>query len=282
MPLDPARLLAAPPRTRTLTWSARDVLLYHLGVGAPPSRLHWTLESRLRVLPSFAVVAGGQDVLGALDVPGAESVDRTRVLHGTQELILHRPLPAEGAARARTAVTDAYDKGSAAVLGVRTEAADAAGPLWTSRQLLFARGAGGFGGARGPALPRPPRPEGPATAVHRLPLREDAALLYRLSGDMNPLHADPAEAARAGFPRPVLQGLCTYGTALRVLVDTLLDGRPEPVRRYAARFSDVVFPGETLELRVWRTGEGEARAEVAVPDTGRLVLSDAVLEWEGR
>ncbi|WP_010678557.1 MaoC family dehydratase N-terminal domain-containing protein [Streptomyces sp. SA3_actF] len=161
MPLDPARLLAAPPRVRTLTWSPRDVLLYHLGVGAPPSRPHWTLESRLRVLPSFAVVAGGQDVLSALDIPGAESVDRTQVLHGTQELILHRPLPAEGSARARTAVTDVHDKGSAAVLGFRTEAADAEGPLWTARRLLFARGAGGFGGARGPALPRPPRPEGP-------------------------------------------------------------------------------------------------------------------------
>ncbi|MEU6442691.1 MaoC/PaaZ C-terminal domain-containing protein [Streptomyces sp. NPDC047046] len=280
MPLDPARLLAAPPRARTLTWSGRDVLLYHLGVGAPPSCPHWTLESRLRVLPSFAVVAGGQDVLSALDLPGAESVDRIHVLHGTQELILHRPLPAEGSAHARTAVTEVYDKGSAAVLGIGTEAADAAGPLWTSRQLLFARGAGGFGGARGPALPRPPRPAGPPDAVHHLPLREDAALLYRLSGDMNPLHADPAEAARAGFPRPVLQGLCTYGTALRALVDTLLDGRPEPVRRYAARFSGVVFPGETLELRVWRTGAGQARAEVAVRGTERLALADVVLEWE--
>ncbi|WP_433342646.1 MaoC/PaaZ C-terminal domain-containing protein [Streptomyces sp. CA-253872] len=280
MPLDTTRLLAARPRTRDLTWSERDVLLYHLGVGATASEPHWTLESRLRVLPSFAVVAGGQDVLSVLDAPGAEDIDRTQVLHGTQELLAHRALPAAGSARALTSVTDVYDKGTAAVIGVRTEAADARGPLWTSRLLLFARGAGGFGGSRGPALAKPPRPAGPPAAVHLVPLREDAALLYRLSGDMNPLHADPAEAARAGFPRPVLQGLCTYGTALRVLVDTLLDGRPEPVRRYAARFSGVVFPGETLELRVWRTGAGEARAEAVARGTERLVLSDAVLEWE--
>jgi acyl dehydratase len=279
MPLDPARLLAAPPRSRELTWSRRDVLLYHLGVAAPPTHPHWTLESALRVLPSFAVVAGGQDVLSALDVPGAESIDRSHVLHGTQELTLHRTLRPEGAARARTTVTDVSDKGTAAVIGVRTDAVDARGPLWTSRQLLFARGAGGFGGARGPARVRPPRPEGPPAAVHLIPLRADAALLYRLSGDMNPLHADPAEAVRAGFPRPVLQGLCTYGSVLRVLVDTLLDGRPEPVRRYAARFSGVVYPGDTLELRVWHAGEGTARAEAVVRGAERLALSEVVLEW---
>ncbi|WP_037871765.1 FAS1-like dehydratase domain-containing protein, partial [Streptomyces sp. SPB074] len=142
MPLDAARLLSAPPRTRTLSWSPKDVLLYHLGVGAPPARPHWTLEGALRVLPSFALVAGGQDVLGDLDLPGAEHVERARVLHGTQELTAHRPLPAEGSARARTTVTDVYDKGTAAVVAVRTEAADAAGPLWTARRLLFARGAG--------------------------------------------------------------------------------------------------------------------------------------------
>ncbi|MFE9247751.1 MaoC/PaaZ C-terminal domain-containing protein [Streptomyces sp. NPDC007088] len=275
-PVDPGRVLAAAPRERTAHWEHKDVLLYHLGLGAGPGQPHWTLEDRLRVLPSFATVAGGADVLGALDVPGLD-LDLARVLHGSQAVEIHRPLPPAGTARTRTRITEVHDKGSAAVFGVVTEAADATGPLWTARSRLFARSAGGFGGERGPAhLPAPPPPRAPE-AVRTLPVREDAALLYRLCGDWNPLHSDPAYAARAGFGRPVLQGLCTYGMTLRSLVDTLLAGRPERVRRYAARFTGVVYPGDHLSVRMWRdagagalteTGTG-ARAEGgAGPDSG--------------
>ncbi|MEV0847034.1 MaoC/PaaZ C-terminal domain-containing protein [Streptomyces sp. NPDC049954] len=267
-PVDPGRVLAAAPRERTVRWGHKDVLLYHLGLGAGPGQPHWTLEDRLRVLPSFATVAGGVDVLGALDVPGLD-LDLARVLHGSQDVELHRPLPAAGTARTRTRITGVHDKGTAAVFGVRTEATDATGPLWTARSRLFARGAGGFGGDRGPAHRACPPPRRAPDAVRSLAVREDAALLYRLSGDWNPLHADPAYAARAGFGRPVLQGLCTYGMTLRCLVDTLLAGRPEGVRRYAARFTGVVYPGEHLHVRMWRvTGPGPETGPRTEPGTG--------------
>lgn len=273
-PVDPARVLAAAPRERTAHWEHKDVLLYHLGIGAGPGQPHWTLEDRLRVLPSFATVAGGADVLSALDVPGLD-LDLARVLHGSQDVEIHRPLPAAGTARTRTRITEVHDKGTAAVFGARTDAADATGPLWTARSRLFARGAGGFGGARGPAHLAPPPPRRAPDAQRTLAVREDAALLYRLCGDWNPLHADPAYAARAGFGRPVLQGLCTYGMTLRCLVDTLLAGRPERVRRYAARFTGVVYPGEHLSVRMWRDTRPEtgarSRTEVDTGAPGRIV-----------
>lgn len=277
--VDPERALAAPPRSRTLHWEHKDVLLYHLALGAGPGQPHYTLEDRLRVLPSFATVAGGVDVLGALDVPGVD-VDRAAVLHGSQDLTSHRPPPPSGTARSRTRITEVLDKGGAAVFGVTTEVADDAGPLWTSRSRLFARGAGGFGGARGASLVPVPLPDRAPDAERTVRLREDAALLYRLCGDWNPLHADPDFAARAGFDRPILQGLCTYGTTLRLLVDALLDGRPERVRRYAARFAGVVYPGELLRVRMWEDGAGRATAEVRAGEgAGRLVLADAVMEY---
>src|SRR5690606_20315917 len=167
-------------------------------------------------------------------------VDLARVLHGGQSLTLHRPLTVEGTATATGRIAAVYDKGKAAVLVMRTEAADADGPLWTNDAQIYVRGEGGWGRDRGPS-----------------PLREDQALLYRLSGDWNPLHADPGFAERAGFERPILHGLCTYGITLKAVVDTLLDGDVTRVRAYATRFAGVVYPGETLRIRMWRGRGGE-------------------------
>ncbi|MFD7702906.1 MaoC/PaaZ C-terminal domain-containing protein [Streptomyces caelestis] len=285
MPIDAATALTAPPRTRAISWTPRDVLLYHLGIGAgrpatDPRELRYTLESRLHVLPSFATVAGGgpPGVTGALSLPGVD-VDLARVLHGGQSLTVHRPLPAEGAATTTARVVAVHDKGRAAVLVMRTEAADADGPLWTDEARIHVRGEGGWGGDRGPSVRHAP-PTGTPDRILERTVREDQALLYRLSGDWNPLHADPGFAARAGFERPVLHGLCTYGMTLKAVVDTLLDGDVTRVRSYATRFAGVVYPGETLRIRMWR-GDGAVRVVAGAAGRGDApVLADTTVEHD--
>ncbi|GGW39530.1 dehydrogenase [Streptomyces lucensis JCM 4490] len=282
MPIDAAKALAAGPRSGEIAWTATDVQLYHLGIGAgvpatDPGELRYTLESRLHVLPSFATVAGAGSpgVIGALSMPGIEA-DLARVLHGGQSLTVHRPIPVRGAATATSRVTGVYDKGTAAVVVLRTDVADADGPLWTDDARIFLRGEGGWGGDRGPSVrPDPPRGE-PDRTVDR-PTREDQALLYRLTGDRNPLHADPAFAEAAGFERPVLHGLCTYGITLKAVVDTLLGGDVSRVRSYTTRFAGVVYPGETLRVRMWRR-EGAVRVAVSAVDRDEApVLADTVV-----
>ncbi|GKQ34141.1 MaoC/PaaZ C-terminal domain-containing protein [Streptomyces sp. A012304] len=283
MPIDAAKALAAEPRTGEITWDRKDVLLYHLGVGAgrpatDPDELRYTLESRLHVLPSFATVAGAGSpgVISGLSMPGVD-VDLAHVLHGGQSLTLHRPLPAEGTATATGRIAAVYDKGKAAVLVMRTEVTDTEGPLWTNDAQIFVRGEGGWGGDRGPSTRLDPPAGAPATTVERH-VREDQALLYRLSGDWNPLHADPDFAKRAGFERPILHGLCTYGITLKAVVDTLLGGDVSRVHRYATRFAGVVYPGETLRIRMW-PGDGGVRVAVSAGERDDApVLADTIVE----
>jgi acyl dehydratase len=152
-----------------------------------------------------------------------------------------------------------YDKGKAAVLVLRTEAADTDGPLWTNDAQIFIRGEGGWGGDRGPSA-RPEPPTGEPDKVVERPIREDQALLYRLSGDWNPLHADPDFAAEAGFDRPILHGLCTYGITLKAVVDTLLGGE-----------------AETLRIRMWHRGDTVRVAVGVVERDDAPALTDTVV-----
>jgi acyl dehydratase len=282
MPIDAATAVSAEPRNTALAWGHKDIQLYHLGIGAgipatDPDELRYTLESELHVLPSFATVAGGRMALaGGLNGPGID-VDLAAVLHGGQTVALHRPVPVTGDATQTSRVAAVYDKGKAAVIVLRTEVADADGPLWTSDSRIFVRGEGGFGGERGPSE----RPAAPAREPDRTverAIREDQALLYRLSGDWNPLHADPGFAKVAGFEKPILHGLCSYGMVLKAVVDTELGGDVARVRSYTARFAGVVYPGETLRVRMWRD---EGRVQVAASAVERddaPVLSDTVVE----
>ncbi|MFJ3443937.1 MaoC/PaaZ C-terminal domain-containing protein [Streptomyces sp. NPDC086081] len=283
MPVDAAKALAAGSRAGGLSWRRKDVQLYHLGIGAgvpatDPDELRYTLESRLHVLPSFATVAGGgkPGVTFGLSVPGVD-VDLARVLHGGQSLVIHRPLPPTGTATATRRIVAVYDKGEAAVLVLRTDVTDAAGPLWTDDARIFVRGEGGWGGDRGPSARLEPPAGDPDRTVER-PVREDQALLYRLCGDFNPLHADPEFAQRAGFERPVLHGLCTYGMTLKAVVDTLLGGDVTRVRSYTTRFAGVVYPGETLRIRMWHAPESTRVAVGAVERGDAPVLADTIVE----
>lgn len=201
MPIDAARALAADPRQGEIAWDHKDIQLYHLGLGAgtnpgkaspatDPDELRYTLESKLHVLPSFATVAGaGMAMLGGLAAPGID-VNLANVLHGGQSIELHRPIPVKGRASSSARVAALYDKGKAAVIVLRTEVADADGPLWTSDAQIFVRGEGGFGGERGPSVTEE-LPQRAPDRVEERHIREEQALLYRLSGDWNPCTRTP-------------------------------------------------------------------------------------------
>ncbi len=274
MPIDPDAALAAPPAVLDFSWTASDVMLYHLALGAggdptSPRELRYATEANLQVLPSFAVVAPSVHETAAPQVafPGI-SVDLAKVLHGTQRVDVHRPLPTSGSARASARIIAIYDKGSAAVIVTETRVEDAGGAaLWTNTSSIFARDAGGFGGDRGPSGPPPP-PERAPDAVIVTPTVPQQALWYRLLGDRNPLHSDPDFAAMAGFPRPILHGLCTYGMVCKALVDELFDGDVTRVGGYEVRFAGVVYPGETLRTSVWH-------------ENGRHVVTTTVDERDG-
>ncbi|WP_139978566.1 MaoC/PaaZ C-terminal domain-containing protein [Nocardioides litoris] len=274
MPIDPTVAVGADLGERTFSWGASDVLLYHLGVGAgtrdgdhvDPGALRWTFDGPdLQVLPSFGVVAPTfhETDPPPLDLPGCD-IQLSQVVHGSQSVAVHGPLPTSGTATISTTLTDVWDKGKAAVIWQEGVARDESGSaLWTVRSSIFVRGEGGFGGERGSATPV----EVPQTAPDcdvTCTVTPQQALLYRLCGDRNPLHADPAFARAAGFPAPILHGLCTYGIVLRELTDALLDGDASRVTSYAARFAGVVFPGETLRVRGWRTGDDRVVASATV------------------
>jgi acyl dehydratase len=257
MPLDHGAIgVESPPYDRS--WTSKDALLYAVGVGAgvddPLSELAFTTENTAgtpqRVLPTYAVLLA--------QVPGARRIgdfDPAMLVHAEQAFELHRPLPAEGSLRATAKVTGIYDKGSGALVVTESTAVDPATGerLITSRGSVFIRGEGGFGGDRGPRddwkLPdRAPDHE----VTYRT--RPEQALLYRLSGDRNPLHSDPAFAARAGFDRPILHGLCTYGVAGRALLHTMAGSDPARFAAMSGRFSSPVTPGESLTTSIWAEG----------------------------
>jgi acyl dehydratase len=278
MPIDPARAIGAVLPERELTWTASDVLLYHLALGAGDDDLRYVYERDLHVLPTFAVVTPTlhETRPPTFAMPGID-VDLADALHGRQELVVHRPLPVDGKARERSSVADVQDKGSAAVIVVEAHTVDPAGePLFTTRSSIFVRGEGGFGGQRG-ASTRVPVPAREPDAVVLSPTWPQQALWYRLCGDRNPLHIDPAFAARAGFPRPILHGLCTYGVVCKAVVDALLDGDVARVAGYSARFAGVVFPGETLRTRVWVEADRLVLTASVVERDDAAALADAVL-----
>jgi len=262
MPIDPDKAIGAQLPSQEVSWSASDVLLYHLALGAGPDELRYVYERDLRVLPTFAVVAGTlRDTRPpSVAMPGID-VDLVRVLHGREELVVRQAIPVGGRATAHSRIVDVYDKGNAAVIVRETET-----PYYTTRTSIFVRGEGGFGGSRGPSIARPvPDREPDATLL--CPTWPQQALWYRLCGDRNPLHVDPAFAALAGFPRPILHGLCTYGVVCKAVVDAELEGDPTRVAAFSGRFAGVVYPGETLRVRIWRADGGPlVRATVADRD----------------
>src|SRR3954447_26087987 len=286
MPIDVAVALAAELEPVEFSWTSSDVQLYQLGLGAgadpmDPRELRYLVDDTPQVLPTFGNVAATFHATKAPTVqfPGID-IELSKVLLASERVEVPAPLPPSGSARAVTRFTDIWDKGKAAVIWSETTATAPDGTLlWTQKRSIFARGEGGFGGERGPtgAQSSSEPPERAPDFELSIPVSPQQALLYRMCGDRNPLHSDPEFAAAAGFPRPILHGLCTYGMTCKAMVDNLLDGDTARVGSYGARFAGVVFPGETLKVRVWKEGDG-FRGVVTAPERDDAVaLADVEL-----
>jgi len=256
------------------TWTSKDCLLYALGVGAGTDDLAFTTENSIdidqQVLPTMPVVlnsAGSGSVFSKLG-----DFNPAMLVHGEQSVELHRPIPVSGTLTATTEITGIYDKGKGALVVLESKALDAASgdPLFTTMMSAFIRGEGGWGGDRGPSGPRNEAPDRDPDREVTYSTRPDQALIYRLSGDRNPLHSDPSFAAMAGFDRPILHGLCTFGFTGRALLAQLCDGDPTRFEFIEARFSSPVFPGEDLTVRMWVDG-GSAVYQTQGSD-GRVVI----------
>ena len=273
MPINLDIALGAELEPVEFSWVSSDVQLYNLALGAGSDpmdsrELRYLTDGTPQVLPTFSSVAASFHATEAPTVsfPGIE-IELSRVLHASEAVTVPAPLPASGAGRAVTRITEIWDKGKAAVIFNETTVADSSGKtLWTVKRSIFARGEGGFGGERGPSTSAE-TPERAADFEIDIPVLPQQALLYRLCGDRNPLHSDPEFAAAAGFPRPILHGLCTYGMTCKALVDTVLDADTTRVGSYGARFAGVVYPGEMLKASVWQDGD-RLRAVVTAPSRG--------------
>jgi acyl dehydratase len=284
MPINPETLLNWPFAELEHSYTERDTMLYALGLGcgADPldeGQLQFVYEDRLRALPSMAVVLG---------YPGfwigdpATGVDWKKVLHGEQDITIFKPLPAAGTVIGRTRVTGIFDKGKdkGAVLVSERDVIDkASGDLLcrlTSTTMM--RGDGGFGGPSGP-LPAPhPLPDRAPDQTASIATLPQAALIYRLSGDYNPLHADPAVARSGGFDRPILHGLCTFGVVCRALLDLVCGNDPVKLRKMQVRFSAPVYPGETIVTELWRESGGVVSFRARVAQRDLVVINNGRAE----
>jgi len=271
---------------RPVRYDAMRSILYALGVGAgaDPAELALVYEKRLQALPTMALVLADPG-FWLMQPPAA--VDWPKVLHGEQFLTLHRPLPATGVVDVESWTQALYDrgreKGAVLVQATRLREADGGAAIATARATLLLRGDGGFDSAAPAAPAAPARPHAmptraPDMAV-ALATRADQAMLYRLSGDLNPLHIDPDAARAAGFARPILHGLCTYGFAGRAAVKALCEGDPGRLRQLDARFTSPVYPGETLITEIWREGPGCAALRVRVAERDAVVIDYGYAEY---
>ncbi|WP_024512878.1 MaoC/PaaZ C-terminal domain-containing protein [Bradyrhizobium sp. ARR65] len=285
MPIDYPAVLNLKTEAAPYSWSDREVMLYALGIGMGSDPLNekelqfvneaFATPKPLKVVPTFAsVCAWGVR-------PGVIDLNRVMVVDGERDITFHKPIPIAACATADARVLGVYDKGrdKGAVIQNEVFVRDGdGGKIVTIVSSIFARGDGGFGG------PSEGMPE-PHQVPRRVPdksvdfaIRPDQALIYRLCGDRNPLHSDPEFANRAGFPRPILHGMCTYGLTCRAVLQTYADYDPSAFRRHRVRFSAPVFPGEIVTVNLWKDGDSisfEAHVRerrVVVAKNGQTVL----------
>lgn len=259
MAIDRDALLAWPFPDRTQTYSHEDTILYSLGIGlgSQPDDLPFVYEDGLRAMPTMAVVLAHPGFW--MRDPGT-GITWRKLLHRDQNLTLFKPLPPTATVIGRTWVSNVVDRGvdKGALLSVSREVSDAetGETLCRMDSTFVLRGDGGFGGPSEAVPPPAPVPSRTADAVRDIPISTRAALIYRLSGDKNPLHVDPAIASAAGFSAPILHGLCTFGVAARGVLADYCDDQPERLASLQCRFTAPVYPGETLRLETWRESGG--------------------------
>ena len=263
------------PVQHRYTW--KDTVLYALGVGGKLDEVDYLFEvNGPKVLPTFAVVPSFQAMV---QVVGELRANPMMILHGEQKVRLHRPIPPSGEFSTVAEVKGIYDKGKGALVVVEARTVDSQGqPVFDNEFSVFARGEGGFGGERGPEAIKADPPEGKAPDFEMVERTlPEQALLYRLSGDLNPLHASPSFAKMGGFDKPILHGLCTYGFAGRAFLRHACGGDPARFKSLAARFAGVVFPGDTLTTEGWQIEPGKWVVRTKTQDD-RIVLSNAIAE----
>jgi len=244
----------------------KKAVMYNISIGAKEQELPFIYENTpggIKVFPSYSVIAS----MGAR-ISFGDDIDFTRILHGEQLIRLFKPLPAQARVAQTAEVTSIYDKKKAAVINTKVTGSIEGDKIFETESAIFYRGGGDFGGDPGPKAEALNPPEGVKpdfSQAYQIP--EWQAALYRLNGDLNPLHIDPEFAKLAGFDKPILHGLCTYGYATRALVYALCDGDVSRFREFKARFTNVVFPGETLTTEGWKDGDRyivQARTDRAV------------------
>ncbi|OBB00532.1 3-alpha,7-alpha,12-alpha-trihydroxy-5-beta-cholest-24-enoyl-CoA hydratase [Mycolicibacterium fortuitum] len=281
MPIDLDKALGAELEPIEFSWTSSDIQLYHLGLGAGTDpmderELRYLVDGTPQVLPTFGNVAASFHMTEPPKVqfPGID-IELSKVLHASEAVSAPGPIPTSGTAKSVQRFTEIWDKGKAAVIVSESTVTDESGKvLWTTKRSIFARGEGGFGGERGPATSNELPDRAPDVEI-ALPTLPQQALLYRLCGDRNPLHSDPAFAKAAGFDRPILHGLCTYGIGCKAIVDNLLDGDVSQVASYGARFAGVVFPGETLQADIWKE-DGKFIGVLTAPSRDNAVVLSGV------
>lgn len=282
MPIDPSKARGAQLPAGEASYTEDQVILYHLGLGigagsaqTDPNELEYYFEKNLKLLPSFAVIPVFGAMGGLGKVPGMD-FNFAMLLHGEQDIQIHKPLPTAQKLQISGSIPEIYDKGKAALVIMESIAKDESGEdLFTNRFSLFIRGEGGFGGDSGPKAGNKAPERAPDGQVETSTVPQQA-LLYRLSGDKNPLHADPEFAKMGGFDQPIIHGLCSYGIALKAVVDDALSGDTTKVARYQARFAGVAFPGETYITSYWKEGD-KILLEAKCKERDAVIISNAAI-----
>jgi acyl dehydratase len=255
MPINPDAVGASGGPVKR-SWTSKDALLYAVGVGAGRDELRFSTENtkelEQKVLPTFAVIIGG----GGMPLEQLGSFNHAMLVHGEQSVELYGEIPIAGEIESTSTITGIYDKGSAAVVEMESTSIDTATEklLMKTRTGLFIKGEGGWGGNRG-ANTKFEFPQRAADHIVSYKTSEDQALIYRLSGDRNPLHSDPAFAAAGGFEQPILHGLCTWGYTGRALLHTICRGEASRFKSMSSRFSKPVIPGDQLTVSIWVEGK---------------------------
>jgi acyl dehydratase len=283
MPLNPDAV-GAKGDPRRASWTSDDALLYALGIGAGMTdpvgwELEFTTENTAgvdqKVFPTMVVLFGFTSAGGRSAMAQAGTYDPRMLVHGEQGIKLARPVPVSGEVETVDEITGIYDKGKGAVIATKTTGTLVADgqPLYEATASVFIMGEGGFGGDRGPTEKANVAPDREPDAQVTVQTRPDQALLYRLSGDKNPLHSDKQFSDVGGFPKPILHGLCTYGFTGRMLLHTLCDSDPNRFGGMDGRFSSPVLPGEALTVKMWDVGGGQGIFQT-LGDDGRVVIDN--------